>query len=174
MAAKAKPEPRRVRLTVPAADESTQRWLDLQDDQSVSMRLLIRESIERDGYIDVMNKPVEQLPRRGRPPGSSSSAADVRGQTSAGEGDYPHEGPRSSADVDAALERGEFDDEGGLILDASPVKRPESEPDESDDAAVEHGETPAPEATTTPKSAEAPAKQPQRGVPSGLSDFLTS
>ncbi|MGW1616938.1 hypothetical protein ACWCQZ_47720 [Streptomyces sp. NPDC002285] len=35
---------------------------------SQSLRLLIRESIQRDGHVDVHYKPVEQLPRRGRPP----------------------------------------------------------------------------------------------------------
>ncbi|MBT8163792.1 MULTISPECIES: hypothetical protein [Arthrobacter] len=58
MAAKRKPEPRRVRLTIPQADESALAWVDLQDDASGSMRALIRESIARDGYIDVINKPV--------------------------------------------------------------------------------------------------------------------
>ncbi|MFE6939615.1 hypothetical protein [Streptomyces chartreusis] len=43
-------------------------WLNEQADISQSIRLLIRESIQRDGYIDVYYKPVEQLPRRGRPP----------------------------------------------------------------------------------------------------------
>lgn len=68
MSAKRKPEPRRVRLTVPAADTSVTEWLDLQDDASVSMRYLVRESIEKDGYTDVVNRPVEKQPRRGRPP----------------------------------------------------------------------------------------------------------
>lgn len=70
MVAKTKPDPRRVRLTIPAADESSQAWIDLQDDPSASMRMLIRESIQRDGYVDVVNRPVEQQPRRGRPPKS--------------------------------------------------------------------------------------------------------
>jgi hypothetical protein len=61
-------EPRRLRWSVPRADVSTNRWLDTQYDISQSLRLLIRESIQRDGYIDVVNRPVEQLPRRGRPP----------------------------------------------------------------------------------------------------------
>ncbi|MFK0179635.1 hypothetical protein ACIQVR_27115 [Streptomyces xanthochromogenes] len=43
-------------------------WLNEQADISQSIRLLIRESIQRDGYIDVFYKPVDQLPRRGRPP----------------------------------------------------------------------------------------------------------
>jgi hypothetical protein len=61
-------EPRRLRWSVPAADVSVNDWLDVQENISSSLRLLIRESIEREGYIDVVNKPVEQLPRRGRPP----------------------------------------------------------------------------------------------------------
>lgn len=61
-------EPRKVRWTVPAADTSVIDWLNEQADISQSIRLLIRESIQRDGYIDVFYKPVDQLPRRGRPP----------------------------------------------------------------------------------------------------------
>ncbi|MFD4576725.1 hypothetical protein ACFWNK_30710 [Streptomyces sp. NPDC058417] len=61
-------EPRKVRWTVPAADTSVIEWLNKQTDISQSLRLLIRESIQRDGYVDVFYKPVEQLPRRGRPP----------------------------------------------------------------------------------------------------------
>lgn len=74
MVAKTKPEPMRVRLTIPAADESSQAWINLQDDPSTSMRMLIRESIQRDGYVDVVNRPVEQQPRRGRPPKSEEEA----------------------------------------------------------------------------------------------------
>ncbi|MEU9167816.1 hypothetical protein AB0D34_08475 [Streptomyces sp. NPDC048420] len=61
-------EPRKIRWTVPAADTSVIEWLDQQENISQSLRLLIRESIQRDGYIDVFYKPVDQLPRRGRPP----------------------------------------------------------------------------------------------------------
>ncbi|MGW0536358.1 hypothetical protein [Streptomyces sp. NPDC003032] len=53
---------------MPAADTSVIEWLGQQADISQSIRLLIRESIQRDGYIDVFYKPVDQLPRRGRPP----------------------------------------------------------------------------------------------------------
>ncbi|WP_158819117.1 MULTISPECIES: hypothetical protein [Streptomyces] len=61
-------EPRKIRWTVPAVDTSVIEWLNEQADISQSIRLLIRESIQRDGYIDVYYKPVDQLPRRGRPP----------------------------------------------------------------------------------------------------------
>lgn len=69
-------ELRRLRWSVPHADISTNEWLDKQYDISQSLRILIRESIQREGYIDVANKPVEQLPRRGRPPGGDSSSGD--------------------------------------------------------------------------------------------------
>lgn len=65
-------EPRRLRWSVPRVDVSTNKWLDLQNDISHSLQLLIRESIQRDGYIDVVNRPIDQLPRRGRPPQSES------------------------------------------------------------------------------------------------------
>lgn len=68
-------EPRRVRWSVPRADISTNQWLDEQHSISESLRFLIRESIQRDGYIDVVNKPVEQQPRRGRPSKSESVEA---------------------------------------------------------------------------------------------------
>lgn len=68
-------EPRRLRWSVPAADVSVNEWLDVQEHISSSLRLLIRESIEREGYIDVVNKPVEQLPRRGRPPQAEAAEA---------------------------------------------------------------------------------------------------
>lgn len=71
-----KAEPRKVRWTLPAGDVSVNEWLDAQGSISQSLRLLIRESIQRDGYIDVMNKPVEQLPRRGRPPQQPDVATD--------------------------------------------------------------------------------------------------
>jgi hypothetical protein len=62
-----RPPAQRFRVNVPAADEAVLAWMRLQDNHSLSLRLLIRESIERNGYIDVMNRPVEQLPKRGRP-----------------------------------------------------------------------------------------------------------
>ncbi|WP_159401623.1 hypothetical protein [Streptomyces sp. NRRL F-5053] len=52
----------RVRWSVPRADESTIRWLKLQNNTSQSLQLLVRESIQREGYTDVVNRPVDQLP----------------------------------------------------------------------------------------------------------------
>lgn len=62
-----KSQPHRYRVSVPGADKAVVEWMSLQDNASVSIRLLIRESIERIGYVDVMNRPVDQLPKRGRP-----------------------------------------------------------------------------------------------------------
>ena len=80
--ASGKVAPRRLRWSVPAVDVSTNRWLDLQHDVSHSLQLLIRESIQRDGYIDVVNRPIEQLPRRGRPPQQSESSDDASTESS--------------------------------------------------------------------------------------------
>lgn len=64
----AKTEPKRIRVNVPVADESVLAWFELQENHSLSVRQLIRESIERYGYVDIVNRPVAQLPKRGRPP----------------------------------------------------------------------------------------------------------
>jgi hypothetical protein len=70
-------------VNVPAADEAVLAWMALQDNHSLSMRMLIRESIERHGYIDVMNRPVDQLPKRGRPATAEEEAADAARATRA-------------------------------------------------------------------------------------------
>lgn len=72
----AKEPPRRVRFTVPAADVSVLDWIDAQSDASVSLRMVIREHITREGYVDVACRPVAQQPRRGRPPTEQSAAGD--------------------------------------------------------------------------------------------------
>ena len=46
-------EPRRLRWTVSAADVSTQAWVKAQEDVPASLRVLVRESIERVGYTYV-------------------------------------------------------------------------------------------------------------------------
>lgn len=73
MAGTSESQPRKVRWTVPAIDISVSRWLDVQVSISNSLSALIRDSIERDGYVDVIHRPVEQLPRRGRPPQGEST-----------------------------------------------------------------------------------------------------
>lgn len=65
-----KSQPHRFRVSVPAADEAVVAWMGLQDNPSLSVRMLIRESIERNGFVDVVNRPVAQLPKRGRPAGA--------------------------------------------------------------------------------------------------------
>lgn len=60
----------RKRFSVPEADVSVLEWLALQSNPSVSIRQLIKESIQRDGMVDITCAAVSQLPRRGRPPKS--------------------------------------------------------------------------------------------------------
>jgi hypothetical protein len=71
-----KPQPHRFRLSVPAADEAVLAWMNLQDNPSLSVRMLIRESIERLGYVDVINRPVAQLPTRGRSVGPKEESTE--------------------------------------------------------------------------------------------------
>lgn len=74
----AKPQPHRFRVSVPAADEAVVAWMELQDNPSLSVRMLIRESIERQGYIDIVNRPVSQLPTRGHASVSPEEARAVQ------------------------------------------------------------------------------------------------
>jgi hypothetical protein len=63
-----RPQSRRFRVSVPDADESVLEWIGAQSDLSASVRALIRDAIERNGYRDATCYPVQQQPRRGRPP----------------------------------------------------------------------------------------------------------
>lgn len=63
-----KPEPVRKRISIPFDDKSTLAWWAVQENPAYSLRLLIHDYIEREGYTDPHNKPVQQLPKRGRPP----------------------------------------------------------------------------------------------------------
>ena len=69
-----RPQSRRFRVSVPDADESVLVWIGAQSDLSASVRSLIREAIERHGYRDATCYPVQQQPRRGRPPKQAEQA----------------------------------------------------------------------------------------------------
>lgn len=118
MSAKSKPEPRRTRFTVPAADTSSNKWLDLQDDASVSMRFLIRESIERNGYIDVVNRPVEKTPRRGRPPKTEGNEYSD---------DEGYESDPTSDEVETG-EAEPLEEQAPVALETPPASEPASDP----------------------------------------------
>lgn len=126
-------EPRRLRWSVPTADTSTNEWLDLQYNISQSLQLLIRESIQRDGYIDVVNRPVEQLPRRGRPPvgaeDQSSTAQKNRGQRQSD--DDRGEGRDEDSESGSHTVRSHIDDTRGLDVSDADAAPPEV--DESSD-----------------------------------------
>ena len=97
----AKPQPHRFRVSVPAADEAVVAWMELQDNPSLSVRMLIRESIERLGYVDVVNRPVSQLPGRDRPAGLSEDGGSVQEAA----GDAPEARPQLPAPVSAPRPR---------------------------------------------------------------------
>lgn len=71
-----RPTPKRFRVSVPETDESVLAWIGAQSDLSNSVRALIRESIERNGYRDATCYPVVQQPRRGRPPKNTDETVD--------------------------------------------------------------------------------------------------
>ena len=71
-----RPTPKRFRVSVPETDESVLAWIGAQSDLSNSVRALIRESIERNGYRDATCYPVVQQPRRGRPPKNTEDEAE--------------------------------------------------------------------------------------------------
>ena len=72
-----RPQSRRFRVSVPEADESVLAWIGAQSDLSASVRSLIREAIERHGYRDATCYPVQQQPRRGRPPKLTDQAEQL-------------------------------------------------------------------------------------------------
>ena len=72
-----RPQSRRFRVSVPDADESVLAWIGAQSDLSASVRSLIREAIERHGYRDATCYPVQQQPRRGRPPKPTEQAEQL-------------------------------------------------------------------------------------------------
>lgn len=72
-----RPASRRFRVSVPDTDESVLTWIGAQSDLSASVRALIRESIEKNGYRDATCYPVVQQPRRGRPPKNTDEAEDA-------------------------------------------------------------------------------------------------
>lgn len=72
-----RPASKRFRVSVPEVDESVLAWIGAQSNLSESVRALIREAIERNGYRDATCYPVVQQPRRGRPPKNTDEAEDA-------------------------------------------------------------------------------------------------
>lgn len=72
---KARPTMERRRLSFPSTDTTVRDWLSAQSDPSASMRLIIRDTVAREGYSDVMCRRVEQQPQRGRPRVAATVAA---------------------------------------------------------------------------------------------------
>ncbi|TLS44886.1 hypothetical protein FE633_17195 [Streptomyces montanus] len=121
---------------MPAADTSVIKWLDQQENISQSLRLLIRESIQRDGYVDAYYRPVEQLPRRGRPPlENTEQRDDDEAVTERRPAATIQPQPAVTEQVDAVVEK----------TAPAPVAQPEPVP-----APVETAEEPAASAPSAP------------------------
>lgn len=78
---KARPTMERRRLSFPSTDTTVRDWLSAQSDPSASMRLIIRDTVAREGYSDVMCRRVEQQPQRGRPRAAATMTATGAGQS---------------------------------------------------------------------------------------------
>jgi hypothetical protein len=89
-AAKTEDNSERKRISIPKADESSLAWWDEQKDPGLSVRLLIRNEIERNGFSDTAFRPVAQLPRRGRPPGIAGDIGEEETDASTAEGREPY------------------------------------------------------------------------------------
>ena len=66
----------RHRFTVPNEDTTVIDFINAQSNLSMSLRMLIRRYVEKDGYTDVTCARVEQLPKRGRPPKAQAEEYD--------------------------------------------------------------------------------------------------
>ncbi|MCY1718424.1 hypothetical protein OVA26_15930 [Microbacterium sp. SL62] len=66
----------RLRVSIPKVDQSSLDWWRTQHDVSLSVRMLIRAEIERNGYVDTAFQPVVQQPRRGRRPSDPIEESD--------------------------------------------------------------------------------------------------
>ena len=142
-----KPQPYRFRVSVPAADEAVLVWMNLQDNPSLSVRMLIRESIERLGYVDVFNRPVAQLFTRGRPvgPEEESTETERNAETAAAPVALVQQVGTPAASTDPDLNQESNTEPGilGIALEAPAlVRKPASK---QDDIHASSSITPEPE-----------------------------
>jgi hypothetical protein len=143
----AKPQPHRFRVSVPAADEAVLKWMNLQDNPSLSLRMLIRESIERLGYVDVINRPVDKLPTRGRQvgPDEESTGSERNPETAGAPAALVQQvaTPAASADLRPSQETNNEPETRGIALEApTPVQKPAPK---QDDIHTSSPTTPEPE-----------------------------
>lgn len=64
----------RFRFTVPGKDVETLAWINEQSNLSYSLRSLIRQSVARDGIVDITCKPITPGVSPGRPRSQPKSA----------------------------------------------------------------------------------------------------
>lgn len=111
----------RFTLRVPVADTSIAEWWAAQDDPSASVRMLIRTEIMQNGFTDTVNRPVQQMPRRGRPPGrnNTDTGYDDEPETLAGRRAAGTDTPRPEPSEPAA--EASADDAAPVSVPSEPV-----------------------------------------------------
>ena len=170
--------PYRRTFSFPRTDESTLAWWEAQADPSLSLKLLIRKEIEQHGYTDTANRPVRQLPRRGRPP--KTAAYDTDGELWDEDVDQDAVDDMEAGDDDDAViveheatvdEQWSDDDDAGFDEDDVEV---EGEVEDEEEEDVEE-EPPTPvrkkprRASAKKPAAKKPAQQQRRKQPTASS-----
>jgi hypothetical protein len=134
---------RKVQLTIPPADTTMNEWLDVQYSAADSIRKLIRESVAREGFTDVANRPV-------RPPANPIYVAE----------DFPDE-PAAPADEPSST-----DDEPSAR--PQPVRKPAPAPAAEDDDVPE----PPSAAPSTPTAKTRRVQASDRSAADTIDDIL--
>lgn len=67
-------------VTISQKNTAFLQWWAEQDSPSTSLALVLADWIERHGFVDVVNRPVRQLPRRSRPPASDERVGSDYGR----------------------------------------------------------------------------------------------
>lgn len=142
----------RKRISIPKADESSLAWWNTQKDPGLSVRLLIRNEIQRSGYTDTAFRPVAQLPRRGRPPGSPEAVDGLEGPLESTEQGFADESQIYAADGPSTMPVARTP-----VVAPAPVQVPTPIPVPAPAAQAER--TQAPQAAPTTAATTSPAKR---------------
>lgn len=66
----------RQRISIPESDISVLEWINNQSNVSFSIRMMIKEYIEKYGYSDITCRKVDKQLKRGRPPKMDNNTED--------------------------------------------------------------------------------------------------
>jgi hypothetical protein len=117
-----KPEPTRARVTIPAADVATLKWWDLQDDPHASVRMLVHDEIERNGYTDRVNR-IEPRTCTGHPPLTEEVVMQLMSLLERSKAQQPVTNNGTGVGVDGGVSREAFEGVGLLGPSEEPPRQ---------------------------------------------------